>query len=117
MLTSWSEYTNLITIGKVTRNSEIKKLDDFFKRQEINDINLKIEELKKNLEKVYLHNLDSDSFNWPPGLFETTKQMYGIELIKWDYFNLTHLFFNSKDENVEAMSGKKFKTSYDFLKF
>ena len=46
-----------------------------------------------------------DSLVWPLGVPEPYKPINRHEVIRWDFFNLTHLYFGTDFDVVEEMSG------------
>ena len=70
---------------------------------------MNIENLEKNiLETVCETPAGCDSLMWPLAAPSSYKSLNRHEIIRWDYFNRTHLFLGTDFEVITEMNGKYF---------
>lgn len=69
-------------------------------------INVEIERLEKTIVELACKTPDGcESLVWPLGVAPPYKPTSRHEVIRWDYFNQTHIFLGSDFESVEELKG------------
>ena len=53
-----------------------------------------------------------DSITWPVGVPEPYRPKNRFDVIRWDYFTETHIYFKNDFTNVEELTGTRRKSFY-----
>ncbi|XP_059159159.1 chondroitin sulfate synthase 2-like [Physella acuta] len=82
------------------------KLHRYFCEVELNSTRHQIQEMKDNI--LYMSQFapgGRDSISWPIGVPEPYKPKNRFDVIRWDYFTETHIFFQDDFTNVKELIG------------
>ncbi|KAK0046466.1 chondroitin sulfate synthase 2 [Biomphalaria pfeifferi] len=82
------------------------KMHRYFCEVELNSTRHQIQEMKDNI--LYMSQFapgGRDSISWPIGVPEPYKPKNRFDVIRWDYFTETHIFFQDDFTNVKELIG------------
>lgn len=72
----------------------------------MDEIEAEIDKTEKSMREIICETPDGcDSLIWPLGVPEPYRPKSRHEVIRWDYFNATHLFLGTDFDTVEEMTG------------
>lgn len=100
------KFNQSITVNRIRDLDTMKKLQLYFDTVEMDEIDSKIDQLEQNIMETACDTPEGcDSLVWPLGVPQPYKPTSRHEVIRYDYFNLTHLYFGSDFDVVEELSG------------
>ena len=72
----------------------------------MDEIDLKIKQIENEIVNLSCKSPDGcESSVWPLGVAPPYKASNRHEVIRWDYFNQSHIFLGNDFESVEEMKG------------
>lgn len=93
------------------------KLHRYFCEVELNSTRHQIEDMKRDI--LYMSQFapgGRDSVSWPIGVPEPYKPKNRFDVIRWDYFTETHIFFQDDFTNVKELIGADKLDIQDIIK-
>ncbi|PVD30508.1 hypothetical protein C0Q70_09775 [Pomacea canaliculata] len=82
------------------------KLHRYFCEHELNVTRQEIERMKENI--LYMSQFapgGRDSISWPIGVPDPYKPKTRFDVIRWDYFTETHIYFQDDFTNMKSLTG------------
>ncbi|XP_012944760.1 chondroitin sulfate glucuronyltransferase [Aplysia californica] len=101
-----TEFNKSISVFPMPDERTHFKLHRYFCEVELNATFYEIQEMKDNI--LYMSQFapgGRDSVSWPVGVPESYKPKNRFDVIRWDYFTETHIFFQDDFTNVKELVG------------
>jgi hypothetical protein len=75
----------------------------------MDEIDVEIEKAEKNMHEIVCETPHGcDSLTWPLGVPAPYKPTSRHEVLRWDYFNQTHILLGTDFETINELSGEFF---------
>ncbi|CAG5120511.1 unnamed protein product, partial [Candidula unifasciata] len=100
------EFNKSLSVFPMPDETAHYKIHRYFCEVELNDTRHQIQEMKDNI--LYMSQFapgGRDSISWPVGVPEPHSPKNRFDLIRWDYFTETHIFFQDDFTNVKELIG------------
>ncbi|CAL1540863.1 unnamed protein product [Lymnaea stagnalis] len=100
------EFNKSLSIFPMPDDTTHYKMHRYFCEVELNSTRHQIQDMKDNI--LYMSQFapgGRDSISWPIGVPEPYKPKNRFDVIRWDYFTETHIFFQDDFTNVKELIG------------
>ena len=96
-----------VSTGSVLVTSTFNFTFRYFDQVELDEIDAQICDIERNIMETVCHTPEGcNSLTWPLGVPSPFKPSSRHEVVRWDYFNETHLFLPNDFEVISELTGK-----------
>ncbi|KRZ76932.1 Chondroitin sulfate synthase 2 [Trichinella papuae] len=95
------DYEQILTVQGLESQSEVEMVQAELRRLESYHLQARLQSIRQ--EVLNLSNLLSENLTLPLGLAEPWRSADRYDLLKWDFFNATHMFPASSDEETAIL--------------
>lgn len=84
------------------------KLQKYYNELEINEMSVNIKKYEETIERLSCQSIEGcGNIPWPVGVPPPFKPPTRFDVLRWDYFNETHLFLKNDNDFSDLLKGRE----------
>ncbi|CAF2830195.1 unnamed protein product [Rotaria sp. Silwood2] len=106
-------FNQTLTVHPINDLETMLKLQKYFNQVEINDMTQSIKKYEETIERLSCYATEGcENIPWPVGIPPPFKPSTRFDVLRWDYFNETHIYLKADNDVVDLIKGMLFHRTY-----